>query len=96
MAIIGLPIKATLLSMILAGLLGAWLHVFIDSFYHYDVQLFWPYRDNVIFRWVNSGKFSNSANTQQWVIFICKFFWGLMAGLYLWLFALRLKQKKNR
>jgi membrane-bound metal-dependent hydrolase YbcI (DUF457 family) len=28
--------------MIIAGILGAWLHVSIDAIYHYDVELFWP------------------------------------------------------
>lgn len=95
MALIGLPGRATLLSMVLAGLLGAWLHVLIDSFYHYDVQLFWPYRDNTIFRWINSGTFSNMYDTQRWVVFICEVFWGLMVGLYILLLALRLKKKKT-
>jgi hypothetical protein len=91
MALIGLPGRATLLSMVLAGVLGAWLHVVIDSFYHYDVQIFWPHKDNTIFRWINNGKWSNSANTQQQILLWCKIFWGLMAGLYAALLALKFK-----
>ena len=89
MSLIGLPSKATLWSMVLAGVLGAWLHVFIDSFYHYDIQIFWPYRDNTIFRWVNGGKWSNSAAVQQQVLLWCRIFWGLMFGLYIVLLAFR-------
>jgi hypothetical protein len=89
MALIGLPAKTTLLSMVLAGVLGVWLHVLIDSFYHYDVQIFWPHKDNTIFRWINSGKMSNMEKTQRWVVFYCKLFWGLMLGLYGVLLALR-------
>jgi hypothetical protein len=96
MALIHLPGRATLLSMMLAGLLGAWLHVLIDSFYHYDIQIFWPYRDNTIFRWINSGKMSNMAKTQQQVLMWCRIFWGLMLGLYGVLLALRLRKTENR
>ena len=96
MAIIGLSGKATLLSMVMAGILGVWLHVLLDSFYHYDVQFFWPYADNTIFRWINNGKWSNSANTQQWVVFLREVFWGLMIGLYVLLLALRLKKAKSK
>ena len=92
MALIGLPSKATLLSMVLAGLLGAWLHVFIDSFYHYDIQIFWPHRDNTLFRWINSGKMSNMANTQRQVMLWCRISWALMVGLYVVLRAFRPKK----
>lgn len=95
MALIGLPGKATLLSMILAGLLGVWLHVLIDSFYHYDIQIFWPHKDNTIFRWINNGKMSNMANTQQQVVFFCKVFWGLMFGLYVFIWTLRAKKAEK-
>ena len=93
MALIGLPSRATLLSMVLAGLLGAWLHVFVDSFYHYDIQIFWPYKDNTIFRWINGGKWSNIANTQQQVKLWCRIFWGLALGLYAVFLALRAPKK---
>jgi hypothetical protein len=93
MSLIGLPGRATLLSMVLAGLLGAWLHVFIDSFYHYDIQIFWPYKDNTIFRWINGGKWSNIANTQQQVMLWCRIFWGLALGLYAVFLALRAPKK---
>lgn len=96
MSLIGFPGRTTLLSMILAGVLGAWLHVVIDSFYHYDVQIFWPYKDNSIFRWVNGGKWSNISKTQEWVVFYCKLLWGLMLGLYFMLLALKFnKRHKN-
>jgi hypothetical protein len=88
--------RVTLLSMILAGFLGAWLHVFIDSFYHYDVQLFWPYKDNSIFRWINNGKMSNTPSTQEWVNFFCKFFWGVMLGWYFLLVALGSKKDQKK
>ena len=95
MALIGLPSRATLLSMVLAGLLGAWLHVFIDSFYHYDVQILWPHKDNTIFRWVNGGKWSQMENTRQQVVLWCKIGWGLMIGLYLLLLTIRARKTEK-
>ena len=92
MSLIGLPVRPTLLSMVLAGLLGAWLHVIIDSFYHYDVQIFWPHNDNTVYRWINGGKWSNMAKTQQQVLFWCCLFWGLMFGLYAVLLAFKAKK----
>lgn len=95
MVLIGLPGRATLLSMVLAGALGACLHVLIDSFYHYDVQIFWPQKVNPVFHWFNKSKWLHNGNAQQWVVFVCKVFWGLMIGLYLLLLALRFKQKER-
>ncbi|MBN1795305.1 MAG: hypothetical protein JW804_01400 [Sedimentisphaerales bacterium] len=42
MSLVRLPYKPTLLKMVLSGILGAWLHVIIDSIYHRDVEMFWP------------------------------------------------------
>ncbi len=92
-ALIGLPGKATLLSMVLAGLLGAWLHVFIDSCYHDDVQIFWPYLKNPVIRWIRSHGPSGYFNVQHQVEVACLIFWGLTAVFYT--FLLWRKLKKN-
>lgn len=42
MGVFKIPYKPTLLKMSLTGLIGAWLHVIVDSVYHWDVQMFWP------------------------------------------------------
>jgi hypothetical protein len=42
MRLVRIPYKANVWKMITAGVLGVWLHAFLDSIYHYDVQLFWP------------------------------------------------------
>jgi membrane-bound metal-dependent hydrolase YbcI (DUF457 family) len=39
---IRLPYKTSLWKMIVSGILGVWLHVLIDSAYHFDLRLFWP------------------------------------------------------
>ena len=96
MSLIGLPGKATLLSMVLAGLLGAWLHVFIDSCYHHDVQIFWPYLKNSVWRWLQLHRLSKHFSIQQQVEFACLIFWGLMAGLYVFLVVSRRKKSKSK
>jgi membrane-bound metal-dependent hydrolase YbcI (DUF457 family) len=42
MRLVRIRYKPKLWKMILAGVLGAWLHAAVDAIYHYDVQLFWP------------------------------------------------------
>ncbi len=50
MQMIHLPYETSLWEMVASGILGVWLHVFIDSLYHYDVQIFWPYRQNPVWK----------------------------------------------
>ncbi len=45
--------EAKLWKMVLAGVLGVWLHVLIDGFYHWDLQPFWPYKKNVLWRLIS-------------------------------------------
>ena len=42
MRLVRIRYKPKLWKMILAGILGIWLHAAVDAIYHYDVQLFWP------------------------------------------------------
>jgi len=46
MRIFGLSYKPTLLKMMLSGLLGIWLHVFIDSILYDEMNPFWPMAGN--------------------------------------------------
>jgi membrane-bound metal-dependent hydrolase YbcI (DUF457 family) len=39
-----IPYKTNLWKMLISGVLGVWLHVFIDGIYHWDTQVFWPSR----------------------------------------------------
>jgi H+/Cl- antiporter ClcA len=94
MSLIGLPGRPTLLTMTLAGLLGVWLHVLIDSFYHYDVQLFWPHGVNESAQWIGRLTRLNLNQLQPTVLFVCKIFYALMAALYAGLLLYRLKKKK--
>jgi membrane-bound metal-dependent hydrolase YbcI (DUF457 family) len=81
----------------LSGLAGAWLHVLIDGMYHYDVQVFWPIRSNLLFNWVHSGHWSRMNDIQQWIVRCCMLGWAL-AGLFVIFFLLRKfhRQKKGR
>jgi hypothetical protein len=60
--------RPTLFSMGLSGVLGAWLHVLIDGLYHYDVQPFWPIRENLLIKWVTGGSYSRMFNMKSWII----------------------------
>lgn len=42
MRFIRINYKPNLIKMIISGILGIWLHVFIDSIYYYDILVFWP------------------------------------------------------
>jgi hypothetical protein len=48
-----IPYTASARGMILGGALGIWLHVLIDSLYHFDVQALWPWPYNPFFRMWN-------------------------------------------
>jgi len=39
---IGLPYRSGFVTMVLSGVLGAWLHVIVDGFYRTGVGIFWP------------------------------------------------------
>ena len=42
MTLLRIRYKPSLIKMNVSGALGAALHVLIDGFYHYDVDVFWP------------------------------------------------------
>ncbi|MCK4752877.1 MAG: hypothetical protein KAS75_05470 [Planctomycetes bacterium] len=58
MRLIGLPYETGFWKMVLSGILGLWLHVFIDSIYHWDVRLFWPNMRDRLYRhhWLTKGE----------------------------------------
>lgn len=60
MRLVRLEYKPGLLKMIVSGVLGCWLHVLVDSFYHYDVRLFWPNKRfsmvRIVRRWFDNPK----------------------------------------
>ncbi|MBM4103105.1 MAG: hypothetical protein FJ263_03515 [Planctomycetes bacterium] len=96
-AVLGFSHAPTLFSMILSGLVGAWLHVLIDGFYHYDVQVFWPLRRNFLFNWAYNGHWSRMNDIQHWIIWGCIVGW-VLAGLFTIFFLFRKfhRPKKDR
>ena len=56
MNLLRIKYKPRLWSMMLAGTLGIWIHVLLDSIYHWDVQPFWPYKKNVIWHFFKIPK----------------------------------------
>ncbi|MHC4622357.1 MAG: hypothetical protein ACYS4W_00465 [Planctomycetota bacterium] len=42
MQFVRLPYKTSFWKMVTSGILGVWLHVLIDSVYHFDTRPFWP------------------------------------------------------
>ena len=41
MQFLRMPYKTGLWKMVVSGVLGVWLHVLIDSVYHFDLRPFW-------------------------------------------------------
>jgi membrane-bound metal-dependent hydrolase YbcI (DUF457 family) len=50
MEVLRIPYQTSLRKMIISGVLGVWAHVVVDGIYHYDVQPFWPYKLNPLWR----------------------------------------------
>ena len=51
-----IPYKTGFWKMVISGVLGVWLHVFIDAIYHWDVRIFWPNRAIPLFRLISRGQ----------------------------------------
>jgi len=51
-----IPYKTNFWKMVISGVLGVWLHVFIDAIYHGDVRIFWPSRAIPLFRLISRGQ----------------------------------------
>jgi hypothetical protein len=92
MDLLALDYKASLSRMILGGILGAWLHVLIDSVYHYDVQTLWPYKKAVLYQWITLGR---DSTVQQWVRRGCIVFWILLAGVYILVLVKSCRKEKG-
>ncbi|MHC4641288.1 MAG: hypothetical protein ACYS32_06560, partial [Planctomycetota bacterium] len=77
------PYKPSLWKMLISGILGVWLHVVIDSIYHRDVCLFWPYKSIPLWRII----------TKQQLEFVCLI--ALIPALILYLLTVILSWEKN-
>jgi membrane-bound metal-dependent hydrolase YbcI (DUF457 family) len=55
MQLFRLPYQTGLIKMMLSGLLGIWLHVFIDSIMYQEMHPFWPLASNPFYRILDSS-----------------------------------------
>jgi len=89
MRLVRIPYKANMWKMIIAGILGAWLHVFLDSIYHYDVQLFWPSKAKSLQR--PMWRFLGHEELEMWCLVL------LVGAAVLYMFAVRVfNSRKGR
>lgn len=79
MRLIRIRYKPSLFKMVLGGITGAWMHVLVDSFYHYDVQPFWPAPRNSLYFFARRPPIKL---THEQIELICLTFFVLVAILY--------------
>lgn len=79
MRLIRINYEPTLLKMILGGMTGVCMHVLIDSFYHYDVQPFWPATRNSLYFFARRNAIKVS---QEQIEYTCLAFFILVVILY--------------
>ncbi|MDH4240861.1 MAG: hypothetical protein OEW48_14985 [Phycisphaerae bacterium] len=84
MQILRIPYETSLWKMLVSGILGVWLHVVIDSIYHWDVCLFWPSKVKPLYAFV----------TKQQVETICLVF--VIPAFVLYILTVILSWKKIR
>lgn len=56
MGIFGLSYQPTLLKMMISGMLGIWLHVFIDSLLYPEINPFFPLKGNSLYGAVSDSR----------------------------------------
>ncbi len=88
MKLLRIPYDTSLKKMVISGVLGLWIHVIIDSIDHYDVQPFWPYPKNPLWR---LGKLRL---TQDNVKMICGLF--IVAAILIYVSILQAYAKKKK
>ena len=79
MQLFRIPYKTSLSKMLISGILGLWLHILIDSAYHFDVKILWPNISISLWRMIHRHLGQEQIQT------ICLIFF--LAGLVLYLFA---------
>jgi membrane-bound metal-dependent hydrolase YbcI (DUF457 family) len=84
MKMVKIPYQTNAFKMIISGILGVWLHVFIDGVYHYDARPFWPIQKNYLL-----GLLTH--NQVKWVCLIC-----LAVFVLMYVISLEKQLTKNR
>jgi hypothetical protein len=94
-SLLGLTCSPTLISMILSGIIGAWLHVLVDGLYHSDVEVFWPIHNNPLLQWAYSVRFLRTYIIHRGIIRLCILGWVSAGILSLFLLCNRFRSSKN-
>jgi membrane-bound metal-dependent hydrolase YbcI (DUF457 family) len=79
-----IPYQTSFLKMLISSVLGVWLHVVIDSIYHWDVRAFWPSR----------AKPLHALLTKYQVELLCVILF--ISALVLYILTVILSLKKNK
>jgi hypothetical protein len=89
-SLLGFSYSPTILSLVLSGIVGAWLHVLIDGLYHYDVEVFWPIHNNPLHRWAYSIPLLRMWLMQSGIIRLCILGW-VLSGILVLAFRLHVR-----
>lgn len=84
MQILRIPYQPNFWKMLIAGVLGVWLHVVIDAIYHKDVRVFWPSRVTPLYALI----------TRQQIEALCIVFF--VAAVVLWVVAVVSYSKRKK
>jgi hypothetical protein len=96
--LLGFAYSPTLISMVLSGIVGAWLHVLVDGLYHSDVEVFWPILHNPLIQWAYGVPFLRTYIIQKGIIRLCILGWVsamILSGFFLSQRCRSLKKTKN-
>ena len=85
MKMLQLPYRVSLWKMIFSGILGAWVHVVFDAFYHWDVKIFWPSKVMPLYRLLNKSQ----------VNLICIGFWAAAVVLYVIILVVKARGRRS-
>jgi membrane-bound metal-dependent hydrolase YbcI (DUF457 family) len=86
MQILRIPYQTGFWKMLISGVLGVWLHVLIDSIYHWDIMAFWPSHARLPHRLLNP----------QQVEVVCLAFFAAAIIVYMIMLILSYKSKTDR
>lgn len=80
-----IPYQTNFRKMVISGVLGVWLHTFIDAIYHWDVRIFWPSDVKPLWHLIS----------QKQVEIVCIVFLAAAVVIYAFAVASYLKGKKQ-
>jgi hypothetical protein len=94
-SLLGFDHSPALISMILSGIVGAWLHVLVDGLYHSDVEVFWPMDNNPLLRWAYSVQFLRTYVIGRSIIRLCILGWAAAGVLSIFFLYKRMRPSKH-